>query len=272
MSFETEGFFSSEIEKFRINVRNEQPTKAWFDYALDLNRLGFDMLRQVDTLRADRRQLLLNANFVRVHQSFQSALLLAERGLIPDSRVVLRSGVESAIASNALANDASFVEQMIDTHYRSRRTFARVMLDKFQANLSPAEIVAMNKEIAEAITREALNGHKELTDIKWEQVAEKHCRDLYHLLYRSLSSDGTHATLDALERFLVVDDGEIKAFKVAPDGAGLIETLSAACLMFFWAAAPFANTNGLVDMAADITARVRKFAMLPDAFPRDSLN
>ena len=101
MSFETEGFFSSEIEKFRINVRNEQPTKAWFDYALDLNRLGFDMLRQVDTLRADRRQLLLNANFVRVHQSFQSALLLAERGLIPDSRVVLRSGVESAIASNA---------------------------------------------------------------------------------------------------------------------------------------------------------------------------
>ena len=269
MSFETEGFFSPEIEGFRRNVRDEQPTKAWFDYALDLNRLGFDMLRRVDTLLADNRQFSLNAHFVSVHQSFQSALLLAERGLVPDARVVLRSGVESAIAANALANDANFVERMIDAHYRSQRTLARVMLDKFRADLSPAEIIEMEKANSEAGAREVANGGKELTDIKWEQVAEKHCKELYHLLYRSLSSDGTHATINVLERFLVVDGaGEITAFKVAPDGAGLVETLSAACLMFIWAADPYADTNGLADMSAAITVRVQQFATLPDAFPR----
>jgi hypothetical protein len=46
MSFETDGFFSPEIETFRRMARETQPFKEWFDYALGLNRLGFDMLRR----------------------------------------------------------------------------------------------------------------------------------------------------------------------------------------------------------------------------------
>ena len=83
MSFEAEGFFSSDVDAFRRYVRETQPFKAWFDYALDLIRIGLDMLRSVETALSDNRQFSLNAHFVRVHQSFQSALLLAERGLVP---------------------------------------------------------------------------------------------------------------------------------------------------------------------------------------------
>jgi len=269
MPFETDGFFSSEVETFRRYLRENQPFKAWFDYALDLNRLGFDMLRRVDTMRSDSRQFALNAHFVRVHQNFQSALLLAERGLVSDARVVLRSGVEGAIAINALANDAGFVDQMIDAHYRSQRTLARVLIEKFAATFSTEEITNMKTSIAEADAYQASKG-KELTDIKWEQVAEKYCPELYQLMYRDLSSDGTHATINALERFLVVDPSEqITAFKAAPDTEGIVEVLSAASLLFVWAAAPYADTNGLSDMAATISERVQEFAKLPGAFPRE---
>jgi hypothetical protein len=78
MSFETDGFFSPEIETFRRMVRETQPFKEWFDYALGLNRLGFDILRGTKrTELSDRRQIALNAHFVRVHRSFQSALIPA---------------------------------------------------------------------------------------------------------------------------------------------------------------------------------------------------
>jgi hypothetical protein len=81
-----------------------QPFKAWFDYALGLNRLGYEMLRSLDTLTS-RERIALNASFVRVHNSFQSVLILAERGLVSDARGVLRSPVEWAIAIHALAED-----------------------------------------------------------------------------------------------------------------------------------------------------------------------
>ena len=269
MPFETDGFFSSDAEGFRRSVRETEPFKAWFDYALGLNRLGFDTLRAVQTALSDNRQIALNVQFVRVHQSFQSALILSERGLVPDARVVLRSAVEGAIAIHALAKDAGFVEQMIEAHYRSQRTQARVLLDKFSASFSVEEIANMNKAIADADAYQA-SRRKELTEIKWEQVAEKHCPELYQLFYRDLSSDGTHATINAAERFLVVDGaGQITDFKVVPDTQGLVDVLSAASLVFIWAAGPYAETNGLVDKAAAINNRMAEFKALPGAFPRE---
>ena len=247
--------------------------KAWFDYALDLNRLGFGMLRGVETSRSDNRLIALNALFVRVHHSFQSALILAERGLITDARAVLRSGVESAIAINALAKDASFVDQMIEAHHRSQRTRARTGLYKFPDLFSTEDKVGMTEAIADAEAYQPANG-KELTDIKWEQVADKHCPELYQLLYRDLSSDGAHATINVLQRFLVVDLSEqITAFKVAPDIEGdtkeLIEALKTATLLFTWSAMPYADLNGLSDAMAAITERMQQFATLPSAFPRE---
>jgi hypothetical protein len=271
MSFEMDGFFSSEVETFRQCVRESQPFKAWFDYALDLNRLGFDVLRQVKKALADKRQFAMHAHFVRVHQSFQSALVLAERGLVPDARTVLRSGVESAIAINALAKDPGFVAQMVEAHHRSQRTLARIGLAKFAELFSTEEIGRMNKAISEADALEASKG-KELTDTKWEQVADKHCPELYQILYRDLSSDGTHATINSLERFLVVDaTGKIVAFKPAPDTSGLVEVLSAASQLFFWAAVPFADANGLSDVSARISEQLQRFATLPGAFRREAV-
>lgn len=267
MSFETDGFFSPEIETFRRTVRETQPFKVWFDYALGLNHLGFDMLRRTKlTELSDRRQIALNAHFARVHRSFQSALLLAERGQVPDARVVLRSAVEGAIAINALAKDEGFVDQMVEAHHRSQRTLARVQIDKFAAYYSAEDIANMEAAIAAADDYEASKG-KELTDIKWEQVAKNHCPSLYQCSYRLFSSDGTHATIKSLERFMVVgNDGEVTRFKAAPDTNGLVEALSAASLVFLWSAGPYGEINGLSEVHALVDGRLQEFKTLPGAF------
>ncbi|MGY4473774.1 hypothetical protein ACVILL_001188 [Bradyrhizobium sp. USDA 3364] len=90
------------------------PTKAWFAYALDLNRIGFDLLRNATTAKSESAAFAIHGLFVPVHQSFQSALLLAERGLVGDARTVLRSGVEGTIAIYALHSDAAFIDRLIE--------------------------------------------------------------------------------------------------------------------------------------------------------------
>jgi hypothetical protein len=109
-----------------------------------------------------------------------------------------------------------------------------------------------------------------LRDINWADVALKHCPDLYQLLYRSFSSDGTHATLSSLDRYVVADANmQITAFKAVPDGQGVVEVLSAACLLFIWAADPFAASVNRPDITAQIKEQLQRFGTLPGAFPGD---
>src|SRR5438105_7743709 len=129
MSFEIDGFFSPDLDQFREAVRSAVPTKAWFDYALDLNRIGFDLLRNATTAPSDNAAFMIHGLFVRTHQSFQSALILLERGLVGDARTVLRSGVEGTIALYALRADPAFVEKLVEAHHYNQRKAARILLD-----------------------------------------------------------------------------------------------------------------------------------------------
>lgn len=270
MSFEVDGFFSPEIERYREAVRSTAPFQAWFDYAHDLNKIGLDLLRTTTTARADNARFTMHGIFVRTHQSFQSALLLAERGIIGDARTVLRSGVEGAIAIRALAADPAFVERLIEAHYANKRKVARRLLDtpQYLATYAPSQVAEMHAAIAAVDAIEAANPEKRLREITWSNVALKHCPDLYELLYRSLSFDGTHTTLDSLDRFVTADANmKTTAFKAAPDVEGLVETLSMACLVFIWAAEPFAAATDRPDIAATLKEQLQRFATLPDAFP-----
>jgi hypothetical protein len=110
--------------------------------------------------------------------------------------------------------------------------------------------------------------HGRLLDIDWASTAMTHCPDLYQLTYRSFSSDGTHATANSLNRFLETDaTTRAIAFKVAPDTDGLVEVLNAACLLFIWAAEPFAVSFDRPDVSAELSKQIQAFAMLPGAFP-----
>ena len=84
-------------------------------------------------------------HFVRTNQTFQGALLLAERGMVPNARILLRSGVESAIAICALIKDDSLVDQMVAAHHLNQRKYARLIVNnqEYCASYSTQEITEM---------------------------------------------------------------------------------------------------------------------------------
>jgi hypothetical protein len=258
------------MERFRTSLKNVAAYKAWFDFSEELNRLGLDMLRDRDVPRHDNQRLTIAILFVRAHKSFQSSLLLAERGLISDARVVLRSGVEGAIALNALANDAPFLDTLIEAHYYNQRKTARIVLDDpiYRAGHSSEQIAEMEATVQDVDAREQAIAPRKFRDPNWADVALKHCKDLYQLLYRLLSADGTHTTINAIHRHVAYDaNQQITELKVGPDTSSLVETLKAACLMFLWAADPFARAFALAEITGRLQKQLQRFNELPPDEP-----
>ena len=270
MSFATDGFLSPTMERYRASLKKVAAYKAWFDFAEELNRFGLDMLRDRDVPRHENQRLTIAILFVRAHKSFQSSLLLAERGLISDARVVLRGAVEGAIAINALANDGAFLDQLIEAHYYNQRKTARLILNDpiYRAGHSPEQIAQMEATVLDVDAREKAVGPRKFGDPNWADVASKHCKDLYQTLYRLFSADGTHTTINAIHRHVTYDANEkITDLKVGPDTSSLIETIMAACLMFIWAADPFVRAFDLNEIKDRLQEQLQRFKELPQDEP-----
>jgi hypothetical protein len=141
---------------------------------------------------------------------------------------------------------------------------ANILLEDadFRANLTVEQVQSLEKMKREIV---ALTGQpdKEAKKIEWASVARKHCKELYNLVYRPLSADGTHSTVDSMNRHFEAEaQMNIIAVRVAPDvtdTAGIVDTL--ACMIFLWACGPFVQNferGGDADRHQNCLARFRE--------------
>jgi hypothetical protein len=270
MTFKTDGFLSPTMAEFRTSLREVPVYKLWLEFAEELNRLGWEMLEDHETPTTNNQRLIISVLFIRAHQSFQVAIMLIQNGMLADARVVLRGAVEGAIGLNVLANDAAFDIQLIEAHLYNQRKAARIVLStpEYRAGYGPAEIALMEATIKDVTEREAAAG-REFCDITWATVAARHCPDLYHLLYRTLSNDGTHTNINAIHRFLEFDgSSQLTGLRFGPNVRDMVEVLKHACLMFIWAADPFARVHAL-QFRPRIADKIRQFDGMPGEEPTD---
>jgi hypothetical protein len=244
--FETHGFLSDEINRFRTVVRTTTPYKQWFDFAQELNLFGSEAIRAHRFDQNDTQTMTISALFIRSHQSLQAAMVLVERGMIADARTVLRALVEGTIAQIALAADTGVIGQLVAAHRRHQLTICRELLadEKYREQLSQAQIAQLQATVSELELLKGVPG-EEPRQINWADLAKNHCAELYLLLYRPLSSDGVHTTVDAINRHLEADaEFRITGLKGGPELTDIVDTLSIACLSFIWALNCFEQMRG----------------------------
>ncbi|WP_234730011.1 DUF5677 domain-containing protein [Acidocella facilis] len=270
MTFKTDGFLSPTMEGFRASLREVPAYKLWLEFAEELNRLGWHMLEDHETPTTDNQRLIISVLFMRAHQSLQAAITLIEKGMLADARVVLRGAVEGAIALNALANDATFDRQLIEAHLHNQKKTAGIVLNapEYRAGHTTAEIAQMEATIKE-VTDQEVAANRKFRDVAWASVATSHCPNLYDLLYRSLSNDGTHTNVNAIHRFLEFDNSNrLTGLRFGPNTHDMVDVLKMACLMFMWAADPFARIHAL-QFQPQIADKLRQFDGMPGGEPPD---
>jgi hypothetical protein len=103
MSFAKNGFFSAEIEEFRRAIRSSAKLKPWFNYALELNRAGIDLVANAPISQSDKRLTAIHTHFVHIQTGFQAALLLCEHGMVRNAQILLQREIEEVKAMSTLA-------------------------------------------------------------------------------------------------------------------------------------------------------------------------
>lgn len=257
----SQGFLSPEIEKFREHVRTSPRALIWIEFARKLATFGLNILHGLEIPLDFGPRLASAALFKRTHESMQAAVILAEHGIISDARSVVRGAVENAIAIHALAKDPDFTAYLSSASKYDELLMSRMLLEtpEYRAEIT-SEITRLEARVAE-LTALKKAKPEECKRINWADVANKYgCQDLYSTLYRLMSADGTHVTINAIARcFEISDAGEVTMMKVGPDTDGMVISMNAACVAFMSSVEPFLTHYPNADFTAQLRELTEEF-------------
>lgn len=263
MTFEVDGFLAEDLSVWVSQVREK--FKPWFGLISDLNHVAMQILYKATPLQSSSQQLVGALIFARSLQSYQAAKLLAERGLLSDSRTLVRSCAESAIALGGIAHDENFIDEIIDDYHKHRLSIANVMASDPECSkgLTPDQLAGLKKISAEISEKYQFSKPK---SIKWDIVASRvGMTTLYNTIYRGMSGDAVHVTADALNRHIQADgQADIECLIFEPTSKDIEDTMSAcvsAMLHAIYALQQIFNRPGMDIDVDEILARWRKLTV-----------
>ena len=201
----------------------------WFNLADRAHGIAVRALPMIRPPVEDNQRLVAAALYGRTLTSFESAYLLAERGLSADARSLVRALVESTIVLCALAVDPpSVLDQLLCRELVNRRKLLNAWLE------DPEAIAAMSEE-KKTMFRESLAEVRRMRpDLKDDPIDVRRLAgtcgllSMYNTAYRMLSSDSAHASLQSLEHHIKANSSEILGLKYGPDPVFVPRTLSSA--------------------------------------------
>lgn len=221
------GFLSSEIEGIREVYRTKHAQVfAVCEGKSDGAVTSLFGARIEEIFGPKKLHLSLALGFwIRCVSSCQAALLLVERGMVPEAQTLVRSAYEFLFFAVATSKHPDVLESMMhgDTYVRSEQ--ARAMLKEgTKANhLLPSQIDALNAIVAEG------KGTKQLSVF---DAAEKAGMSYLHAtVYRGMSLTGAHATAASTDAvFQENDEGISAVFGPSDDGLPFCIGLIDKCL------------------------------------------
>lgn len=233
------GFLSEEIQGWIDKYRGDY--KEWFDLIESINAIGQRLMLSLEPPANDGQKIIVTILLARILAHFQGVVLLAERGMVPESRTLLRGMLEATFAEVALSKHKNLVQVFVDDDLCQRikcmnsfMALPKKIKKKHRIGNSKLKnhVVEIQKEIDE----------KKIKPLTTEFLAQKaDMLSYYNTLYVILCSSA-HSRARDLERYLVdKDSSEIESLHWGPDITNLEDIFQPACELIFLAARAVAN-------------------------------
>lgn len=194
---------------------SEKPALApSFDLAKEFVRLAHRLAtipRDVDiTGNLSDPRVIATLLLFRALGNAQSVILLCDRGLLVDGRNATRSLAECALHFIALKKDPTHYAAMAGDELSSRKGRDKLMLG-FGGQLSPEQISVVRKHL------DQIDAQGKLRKIELSEVGKMPDADIHYLIYRQLSADAAHVSLESISRYLNYSPaGEIESVTILP--------------------------------------------------------
>ncbi len=222
--FQARGFLADEFTVLSPKLR--EANAAWFAIAEKTSdALNRCVARAMESVRGTSASPKVIATLIaaRAAGNFQGALLLLSRGMVVESRTLVRSCVEASICLAALYDTPDEFSDLlkIDDH-SSRRSQAKFILDH--------KLVSDGAELdrLQALVRTLEKG----SNLPIRKLAEAGAYSKLYLYYKMLSHDAAHISARALRRHMLSSDGSWNGFLWGPDDPEVVaDTLNLATLV-----------------------------------------
>ncbi|GLQ52488.1 DUF5677 domain-containing protein [Dyella flava] len=232
------GFLSSEIQGVVEQARDEN--KELFDQLYRVNDYALSIQRRLVVEPEDVQGLVVATFFSRTINSVQASVILLERGLSSQAKVVLRAAMESLFGLRACL-DSEFCERLVVADAVKRKKHFRKAEQLVQRGVVPdADGVLTEDSLAQIEADIAETNSRDLTTADIAKAAGLH--DWYLGVYAMFSASVHTTVRDLTEYMLVGDNGEIAGLTNSPDlkaSAGLLICSIEQMLMAATAAAAY---------------------------------
>lgn len=220
-TIEIEGFLSNEATD-GIAVFRER-FKDLFDLAEDANRVCVAALRRAKLADIENSKFVVYLLAIRVVESFEAVVLLMERGMLAQAKMVIRPLLEAMFSLGAIQKDEALVKKYFDTQNK-----AHFDLLKSTTRWKDPILRALSHE--HGFEKKYINKKKELNESppealrphEWAEAAGY--EDLYHVYYVYYASF-THSNLSALEDHIDRDKEDKVEASFGPSIQGFYDIL-----------------------------------------------
>ena len=224
MSLREHGFIGAEIQTW-IKGCHERHS-ILFEIVNDVNRLCQGVLFELAPHNKHLQEMLVAALYGRVLSNYQAVVVLCERGMMAEARVVTRAMLEGVFSLCAIASKPPLATEFVREHQRKRLRFLnkfRALHGGLPAHIDAREVKRIEEELKDEIKTDSI---QERSTEEWAKDAGMH---KWYLTAYTVLSDSVHVKARDLECYLVRDEeGIAKGLQWGPDDSEIRELLTAA--------------------------------------------
>ncbi len=195
-----DGFLSSVMPDWIEKVQSQN--KDWWEFFIEINRFGERLANDIPAKTifgsSASKPLMALLLLVRTLSNFQGALLMSERGMIVEARILTRSILENAFYLSAIQKEGEkFVDRMIAAQHIHAEKFGSQL---FSLNLLDED---QKVEIAKYLKSNESEPKSYLNFTDVVRITKQY--ELY-AFYTALSNDSAHPSIGALNLYMPLNE------------------------------------------------------------------
>lgn len=198
-SFESDGFLSNEILQWESDFANRYASKL--ELAMAVNRCAHRLLFSIEMTSDELKDLLISTLLARQTSTFQAFIILAQKGLIAQAAVLIRTLAESMFLVGAIRKKEDFAEKWILSDEISRKkNLVRLNDDRRRRGEPPDETAAALIAELEKKIRD-----RNIEKFSTERIAELAGLESYYDTVYGFFSMAVHSSSRSLDSALHTD-------------------------------------------------------------------
>ncbi len=213
--FIEEGFLSSGIDGWSKECRRRY--SEWFILCEEFNRYCVQLSQTLKILKNNRQEPFSIALFFRLLSLFEGCLILAQRCMVNETKVLLRTLMENLFILQAIFKDEDMAERYYEYHFFEKLQNLRLIKRYGQASLYQG--LDLDKRIQELDDIVKEKGIKKLTVAFWADKAG--LNEFYATAYPVLSWTAHSNVIDIAQYISGKSDEEIEEVSWQPQLEGI---------------------------------------------------